>query len=119
MIITGALLIVLMTAGAIGLYRHLTQSGVLLRGTWTSQDTIIKTDGKTAELYRRGAAEAAVLSIYGVKDRLLADGEIEYTAELDFPHRCEEVSIVYSNHGGAVYLEIEWQDGRSEIFLFE
>ena len=79
----------------------------------------IKTDGKTAELYRRGAEEAAVLSIYGVKDRLLADGEIEYTAELDFPHRCEEVSIVYSNHGGAVYLEIEWQEGRSEIFLFE
>ena len=109
----------LMTAGAVSLYRHLTQSGVLLRGTWVSQDNIIKTDGKTAELYRSGAAEAAVLCIYSAEDRLLDKGEIEYEAELDFSYRCEGARLIYTRYEGEERLEIIWESGESELFLRE
>ena len=47
------------------LYHKTVQSGILLEGTWQGDGIIIKIDGKTAEFYRSGAAEAAVLNIYG------------------------------------------------------
>ena len=111
----GAAVIIMICAAAAALYRFITRSGILLDGTWVSQDTIIKTNGKTAELYRSGAAESAVLSICGVEDRLISEGKIEYSCELCFEHRCEGVVIVYENHGGEV--RVGMISEGEEVFL--
>ncbi|WP_028510695.1 hypothetical protein [Ruminococcus sp. NK3A76] len=105
-----------MTVGAIKLYRALTLSGTLLDGTWSSGETIIKTDGKTAEFYHDGVAESAVLSIYKVDDRLLADGEIGYRCELCFENRCERAELIYENHGGKVGLVVFDEEGNAQMF---
>lgn len=91
----------------LSLYHKTVQSGILLEGTWQGDGIIIKIDGKTAEFYRSGAAEAAVLNIYGVRDRLLREGEIEYSCELCFEKRAEQVKLTYVNHEGRVSLVFE------------
>lgn len=108
-----------MSIGFLRLYKGVVTSGILLEGTWRSEDSIIKTIGKTAELYREGAAETAVLSIYEIKDELLKSGEIEYLAELCFEKRYEDISITYINHNGEQWLEIEREGGECEIFYRE
>ena len=112
----GAAVILMICAGMAALYRYMTRSGILLYGTWVSQDAIIKTDGKTAELYRDGAAESAVLSIYEVEDRLISEGEIEYRGELCFERRCEGVVIVYCNRSGEVSLVVSDEGGEEGVF---
>ena len=108
-----------MVLGFLRLYKNTVNSGILLEGTWRNKDSIIKTIGKTAELYREGAAETAVLNIFEIRDRLLESGEIEYRAERCFERRLEEVSVTYKNHGGTVCLEIVGEDGKCEIFYRE
>ena len=100
-------MIVGMVWGFLSLYHKTVQSGILLEGTWQGDGIIIKIDGKTAEFYRSGAAEAAVLNIYGVQDRLLREGEIEYCCELCFEKRITQAKITYINHEGRVSLVFE------------
>ena len=104
-----------MVFGFAGLYRGIVQSGILLEGTWKSEELLIKTDGKTAEFYRDGAAETAVLSIYSVKDELISRGEIEYFCELSFSHRVERVKITYINHGGKTALQFTMHNAQCTI----
>ena len=72
--------------------------------------------GLSIQLYRDGAAESAVLSIYEVEDRLISEGEIEYRGELCFERRCEGVVIVYCNHSGEVSLVVSDEGGEEGVF---
>ncbi len=100
------------------LYSFITLSGVLLDGTWAANGDTIKINGNTAEFYRDGAAESAVICILSAEDRLIEEGKIIYHIEACFPHRIERIDIEYTNCSGSVLIELV-NGSESEVFLFE
>lgn len=107
-----------MIAAAVCFYKWLTGSGILLEGTWISGGQMLKISDDTAELYRDGTAETAVICITDVQDDLLMQGEIIYSIEADFPHRAAEIRVRYINRSGSVMIDVE-SGGESETFLRE